>query len=132
MLASITSADQLLWNDLEEIRLDTWVKGRVALLGDAAHAMTPNMGQGAAMAIEDAFVLADELARGADDLPSALKRYEQRRRARVDLIQTRSRRFGIIAQWESPVACALRDFALRLAPDSVGRRAVEDLAKAEI
>jgi len=131
MLASLTSADQLIWNDLEEIALDTWVKGRVALLGDAAHAMTPNMGQGAAMAIEDAFVLADELAR-AHDIPAALTAYERRRRKRVDMIQTRSRRIGVVAQWQSPPACALRNFAARITPDRIGRKAVEQLVSAEL
>ncbi len=131
MLASITSADQLLWNDLEEICLDTWVKGRVALLGDAAHAMTPNMGQGAAMAIEDAYVLADELAK-SQEVPAALTRYEERRRKRVDFIQTRSRRIGQVAQWESAAACAARNFLARMAPDSVTRNAIAQLANAEI
>ncbi len=131
LLASLESADQLLWNDLEEVWLDTWVKGRVALLGDAAHAMTPNMGQGAAMAIEDAFVLAEELA-GTADVPATLQRYEARRRERVDFVQTRSRRFGVVAQWESAPACALRNFLARLTPDSVGRKAIEQLANAEI
>lgn len=130
MLASLNSADQLIWNDLEEICLDTWVKSRVALLGDAAHAMTPNMGQGAAMAIEDAYVLADELGQ-TTDIPVALARYERRRRRRVDAIQTRSRRIGVVVQWQSAVACALRDFATRMTPDSVGRRAVEQLVSVE-
>jgi 2-polyprenyl-6-methoxyphenol hydroxylase-like FAD-dependent oxidoreductase len=133
LLASITSTDQLLWNDLEEIRLDSWVNGRVALLGDAAHAMTPNMGQGAAMAIEDAYVLADEMAKeDTSGVVAALQRYEARRRDRVDLIQTRSRRFGIVAQWESALACAFRNFALRRAPASVSRKAIKELANAEI
>lgn len=131
MLDSLTSADQLLWNDLEEITLDTWVKNRVVLLGDAAHAMTPNMGQGAAMAIEDAFVLADELA-GTPDIPAALRAYERRRRKRVDAIQTQSRRIGVVAQWQSAPACAFRNFAVRISPDSAARRAVEKLVSAEL
>jgi len=131
MLASITSQDQLLWNDLEEICLETWVKGRVALLGDAAHAMTPNMGQGAAMAIEDAFVLAEELTAGGD-ISAALARYERRRRDRVDLVQTQSRRIGLVAQWESAPACALRNFLARMAPASATRKAIERLANADL
>jgi len=131
LLASIISAEQLLWNDLEELCLETWVKGRVALMGDAAHAMTPNMGQGAAMAIEDAYVLADELTRAAE-VPAALRAYEARRRKRVDFIQTRSRRIGMVAQWESAPACTLRDFLARIAPDSAARKAVEQLANAEV
>jgi 2-heptyl-3-hydroxy-4(1H)-quinolone synthase len=131
LLASLKTADQLIWNDLEEICLDTWVKGRVALLGDAAHAMTPNMGQGAAMAIEDAFVLADELAH-QHDISAALTRYEQRRRKRVDFIQTRSRRIGVVAQWQSSPACTIRNFVARLTPDSFSTNAVKQLALAEL
>ncbi len=131
MLASLKSTDQLIWNDLEEIYIDRWVKGRVALLGDAAHAMTPNMGQGAAMAIEDAYVLADELSK-SPDIPAAFARYEKRRRKRVDSIQTRSRRIGVVAQWESALGCAFRNFAARITPDSVSRKAVEQLVSVEL
>jgi 2-polyprenyl-6-methoxyphenol hydroxylase-like FAD-dependent oxidoreductase len=60
-----------------------WRNGRVVLIGDAAHAMSPMMGQGGCMAIEDACVLADELRRGSD-IPAALGAFTQRRKARVD------------------------------------------------
>jgi 2-polyprenyl-6-methoxyphenol hydroxylase-like FAD-dependent oxidoreductase len=55
-----------------------WHKGRVVLLGDAVHATTPHLGQGAGMAIEDAIVLADELARH-DEIETALTAYRDRR-----------------------------------------------------
>lgn len=54
----IPSATTLVHNDLEELAGASWCRGRVVLIGDAAHAMTPNLGQGAAMALEDAFLLA--------------------------------------------------------------------------
>ena len=64
--------------------------GRVALLGDAAHAMTPDLGQGGCQAFEDAVALANVLA-GADDLPAALKRYDALRRPRTTALQRQAR-----------------------------------------
>jgi salicylate hydroxylase len=72
-----------------------WSQGPVALLGDAAHPMLPYLAQGAAMAIEDAAVLALELAGKRDDPGGALQRYEQRRRARAARAQRAARRHGI-------------------------------------
>jgi salicylate hydroxylase len=70
--------------------LERWVYGRIALLGDAAHAMAPFQAQGAAQAIEDAFVLAECVTETPDDLPSALRRYERVRTARAETMQASS------------------------------------------
>jgi salicylate hydroxylase len=70
--------------------LASWVFGRVALLGDSAHAMAPFQAQGAAQAVEDAFVLAECVADEPGDLPSALRRYERTRMARAEALQTSS------------------------------------------
>jgi 2-polyprenyl-6-methoxyphenol hydroxylase-like FAD-dependent oxidoreductase len=69
--------------------LERWTDGRVVLLGDAAHAMTPFTGQGACQAIEDAVVLAESL-RGEPDVPAALRRYEARRLPRAHDLWQRS------------------------------------------
>jgi len=61
----LEAIDGVVCTDIEEVHQAAWVRGRVALLGDAAHALTPNMGQGAGMAMEDAAVLAQELSRAA-------------------------------------------------------------------
>lgn len=118
--------DALLHHDIEEIRMRSWVRGRVALLGDAAHAMSPNLGQGAGMAIEDAVVLARELS-AQGDVSAALLAYESRRRPRVSEIQTRSRRLGIVGQWSSPFAVWLRNQAMRSAPARAAERTIEGL-----
>lgn len=70
--------------------LEHWSKGRVALLGDAAHAMEPFQAQGAAQAVEDAYVLAVCLAGGAHDPVGALSRYETIRRERAEELQASS------------------------------------------
>lgn len=118
--------EPVLHHDIEEIEQTPWTKGAVALLGDAAHAMTPNYGQGAAMAIEDATVLARELV-AHDDVATALRTYETRRRPRVESIQKGARRLGQLAHWRSPIATWARDLAMRLAPASAARKTVEDI-----
>lgn len=94
-----------------------WARGRVVLLGDAAHPMTPNMGQGGGQAVEDAVVLARCLATEAA-LPAALARYEALRVPRANGFVTRSRRLGEVGQWENPLACWLRARIFRLTPQS--------------
>ncbi|WP_051881886.1 FAD-dependent oxidoreductase [Parvularcula oceani] len=74
------------WGLFDHTPLDRWTEDRVALLGDAAHPMPPFMAQGAAMAIEDAWVLAESLSRG-DDIASGLSRYAAQRRPRTARLQ---------------------------------------------
>ena len=88
------------------------------MLGDAAHPMTPNLGQGACQAIEDALVLARHLA-GAQPVARALRAYETERIARTTPIVLASRRIGRAFQIESRPLCQLRNLALRLAPASL-------------
>lgn len=127
VLAAMGADDErLLHHDIEEVEQQPWCRGAIGLLGDAAHAMTPNFGQGAAMAIEDAIVLARELV-AHDDAAVGLRAYELRRRPRVAEIQRGARRFGKVAQWESPVATWARDLAVRMMPDASTRRALESI-----
>jgi FAD-dependent urate hydroxylase len=90
------------------VTLDRWHDRRVVLVGDAAHAAHPHMGQGGSLAVEDALVLADELAH-ADTLASALDAHARRRRPRVEWVQEQSRRAA--AAWALPTA--ERDATLR-------------------
>jgi 2-polyprenyl-6-methoxyphenol hydroxylase-like FAD-dependent oxidoreductase len=92
-----------------------WGEGRVTLLGDAAHPMTPNLGQGACQAIEDAVVLARCLGeRGAT--AESLRSYERLRSDRVAMVVRRSRRVGMVGQVKNQAMCWLRDRALRMIP----------------
>lgn len=85
-----------------------WHSGRVVLIGDAAHAMSPMMGQGGCMAIEDALVLAEELRR-ASGIPAALAAFVERRRPRVDWVREQSRALGELVRLPADI----RDRALR-------------------
>jgi 2-polyprenyl-6-methoxyphenol hydroxylase-like FAD-dependent oxidoreductase len=89
-----------------------WSHGRVTLLGDAAHPMTFNLGQGAGQAIEDALVLARRLSSG--DVPDALQRYEEERVARTTRMVRRSRANGVFLRRRNPLACWARDAFVRV------------------
>ncbi len=102
-------------------------RGRAVLVGDAAHAMFPNIGQGGCQAIEDAVELAAALAQEAD-LPAALARYESARRRRVEKVVARSRRTAQAALLDSPVLAALRNTVLRLTPMSATVRSLAPIA----
>ena len=91
----------------------------MTLLGDAAHAMTPNLSQGAAQSLEDAIVLGRELRRGGEIEP-ALRRYEKRRRKRANGLIRASRQAGALAQRKTPIGCAVRDAVVRALPERVG------------
>jgi 2-polyprenyl-6-methoxyphenol hydroxylase-like FAD-dependent oxidoreductase len=98
--------------------LERWVDGRVVLIGDAAHAITPNRGRGAAESLEDAVALSDclsavgSLADGAA-VENALKAFEARRRAPAIRIQKSTRKIGQLANWSNPVLCGVRDLLMK-------------------
>jgi 2-polyprenyl-6-methoxyphenol hydroxylase-like FAD-dependent oxidoreductase len=114
-LIAATDEDAILHNDVfDREPLRAWGRGPITLLGDAAHPMTPNLGQGANQALEDAVALADALrVAGAGELELALRRYEGARRARANEVVLASRRVGRVMQLQSSWACAVRDALLR-------------------
>lgn len=98
-----------------------WGKGRVTLLGDAAHPTTPNLGQGACMALEDAVVLAKCLA-GDGEIAESLRRYESLRFKRTEMITLDSKRVGQVGQMENPFVVALRTIGVKLMPSAFMER----------
>lgn len=85
------SEAEVVTGPVEEVVLQQWFADGVLLIGDAAHAMSPNMAQGAAMAFEDALVLAESLA-AADTGTAAINAHQRRRRPRIDWILNQTRR----------------------------------------
>lgn len=108
ILDAVRRWDDLLVNRVWTVQCRRWANGRLVLLGDAAHAMPPNLGQGANSALVDAAVLLDELRRHGD-VPSALAAYQARRQPAVRRVSSASARLGRLAETTSPVLCGIRD-----------------------
>ncbi len=114
-LVTSTPDAAVLRNDMYDRRpLRTWGRGRITLLGDAAHPMTPNLGQGGCQAIEDAVVLASSLRDATGEgIERGLRHYEATRIARTSMFVTTSRRIGAIGQLENPVLVSMRNGLVR-------------------
>ena len=113
-----TAEADILRNDIYELQhLHQWSHGRVTLLGDAAHAMTPNLGQGACQAIEDAIALANCLNETAN-VRAALKNYEKRRITRANRITRLAHYIGQAVQWENPILSVPRNIIMKNLPVS--------------
>ncbi len=137
-LLDATRADTVLHHDVDELRtpLPAHTVGRIVLLGDAAHAMPPNLGQGACQALEDAVTLAASL-RAETTVEAALARYDAERRPRsqavaraarqavAQAVAQAARHAGSMGQKVShPLAVALRDTAMRLTPSRAALRMI--------
>src|SRR5690606_15009716 len=108
-LIAETPTEAILHHDVYDIApLSTWQDKRVILLGDAAHAMTPNLGQGACQAIEDGYALAQCLANHSP-IDRALAQYQALRMPRTKQIMQQSRQIGLVGQLENPLICYLRN-----------------------
>jgi len=115
------------WGLFDRDPMQTWTHGRIALLGDAAHPMLPFLSQGAAMAIEDGYVLAQSLASHGTDVASALRDYENERLPRTSRVQIESRERGRTYHLPNAFAQYKRDLVYKfrsyLDPQSSGIQA---------
>ena len=122
-----TRDSDLIWSDIVDIQpLKSLAYGHILLIGDAGHATTPNMGQGACQALEDAAVLVDELRIKAD-VRNAFIAFENRRLARTRYITETSKRIGEVAQWESPLSIYVRNALMRIMPPKVAQKSLDKL-----
>ena len=112
-LLESTRTDAILQTDISDLkRLAKWSSGRVGLIGDAAHASTPNLGQGGAMAIEDAHSLANAFLQvGVNG--KAFELYERQRREKVDWTVSTSWSIGRICHYKNPIVRSLRNGVLK-------------------
>ena len=131
ILQSLRPDTPLYLGDAEDVHVAQWYRQSVVLLGDAAHAITPNLGMGASMAVEDAWVLTQCLHR-ANSIPDALLAYEMRRKPRVEHVSRLSYLAGAVGQWRSPAAGMFRDRSLGLLPAALHAHNLEDLMMREI
>jgi 2-polyprenyl-6-methoxyphenol hydroxylase-like FAD-dependent oxidoreductase len=122
-----TKTEQVIWSDIIDIKpVKKFAFGNIVLLGDAAHATTPNMGQGACMAIEDAAILANTIER-TPSVEEAFVNFEKKRMIRTTTIVNNSWNIGRVAQLENSVLIAFRNAVLRLTPPSVAEKQVRFL-----
>jgi 2-polyprenyl-6-methoxyphenol hydroxylase-like FAD-dependent oxidoreductase len=116
VLGRLTSFDQILVNEVIRVDCDRWIDGRLVLVGDAAHAMAPTLGQGANSALVDAAVLAIELStESIDTFPRGMARYQARRKPPVRRVQNQADRLAKLSGSGSKAMQRVRDAALRLA-----------------
>lgn len=117
-LLNISTDEKLIRGPVMDINpLPEFVFSKAILIGDAAHAATPNMGQGACMAVEDVAVLQDELIQ--NDFLQACKNFEKRRLNRTQYIIKNSRCAGKVAQLQHPILTGLRNLAFSILPDKI-------------
>ncbi|WP_421795264.1 FAD-dependent monooxygenase [Haliscomenobacter sp.] len=118
---------EIFHDDLYDLKpLAKWHQDRVMLLGDAAHATTPNMGQGGCQAIEDAWYLAEYLER-YNNVSEAFAAYEQFRRPKVNFVVNTSFMLGKISNLGGSLGHRLRNWVLSATPKKMGERQMEAL-----
>ncbi len=110
-LAQVKST--IVWGLFAHPTLHNWVKNRLVLLGDSAHPMVPFVAQGACMAIEDAWVLANQLAR-KNDITKALQAYQAIRKPRATKVQQTALKSGNIYHTANPLARGVLHTGMRL------------------
>lgn len=121
-IISKTKKENLLFNELWDLKpIQNWYKGNVCLMGDAAHATTPNLGQGACQAIESAFVLSESLA-SKDNVHAAFKTYQEIRKKKANYVTNTSWRFGKVAQCDKAVMCNIRNMFIKATPQSLSEK----------
>ncbi len=114
-----TQKENVLRNEIWDLKpIATWYHGNVCLLGDACHATTPNMGQGAVQAVESAMALSICLSEESK-IEEAFKRYQKIRKKKANHITDTSWRIGKLAQVNNPIGALLRDMLLKITPRAV-------------
>ncbi|WP_246162502.1 FAD-dependent monooxygenase [Sphingobacterium phlebotomi] len=122
-----TKDSELIWNDIIDIKpLKHLAYDNILFIGDAGHATTPNMGQGACQALEDVAVLLDEL-KLEKTTKEAFSSFEKRRLSRTKYITDTSKRIGEIAQWDNPVFITIRNLLMKLMPARLAQKNLDKL-----
>lgn len=126
-ILDLTKNEDLVHGDIIDLDpINRFAFGNIVLIGDAAHATTPNLGQGACQAMEDAVVLAQEIKKSSD-FSQAIRNFEQRRLKRTHMIARQSRFLGKLAQLENPLAIGLRNTLLRLTPERIKEKEMKKI-----
>lgn len=129
-MISKTAKENIILNDIIDILpMNNWSAENLCLIGDAAHATTPNMGQGGCQAIEDAYILS-KLLKTEKDWNKVFSQFEKVRKEKVHYIVNTSWTIGKIAQWEN--FTQIRNLIFRMIPESVNQQQMERILKLEL
>ncbi len=128
-----TTLNEMIWGDIIDLEpIAQYAFGKLLLIGDAAHATTPNMGQGACMGVEDAWLVAKKLDESTGNVEAAFKQFENERLKRTHYIVNTSYKLGKVAQWESHLLGKLRNAAFRLLPASANEKQLVKLLDIQV
>lgn len=124
-MISGTPKDKIFVSDIIDLEpIYQWQKDRVCLIGDAAHATTPNMGQGACQAIEDAYILGKLFGEGKS-VDEVFIQYEKLRMKKAHYIVNTSATIGKVSHYENNLAIWLRNMLLKVTPSSTNEKQLE-------
>ncbi len=125
-----TSLENIICNIISDLApIPKWYAENLCLIGDAAHATTPNMGQGACQAIEDAYIIGKLLEKD-QDFNAIFEGFQNIRRKKVDYIVNTSQTIGKISQWER--GNSIRNFLMSMIPESMNKKMAEKIIKLEM
>ncbi|MGV2448627.1 UNVERIFIED_CONTAM: FAD-dependent monooxygenase [Ralstonia mannitolilytica] len=125
-----TADENIICNTISDLApIPQWYSENLCLVGDAAHATTPNMGQGACQAIEDAYIIGKLLEKN-QNFNAVFEAFQSIRRKKVDYIVNTSRTIGKVSQWEK--GNSLRNFLLGLIPESINQKMAKRIIELEM
>ncbi len=125
-MISAAKAEDIIRTDLYDFKpISNWVDKKVALLGDAAHATTPNLGQGACQAIEDAYAISEQL-NANESIEAGFKKYQNKRIKKATFITNTAWRFAQITNTSGLTKSLVKTF-LRLTPDSISEKQLDKI-----
>ena len=129
-LIEATTHENIICNAITDLApIPKWYTDHLCLIGDAAHATTPNMGQGACQAIEDAYIIG-KLLDNHQDFNTVFEKFQMIRRKKVDYIVHTSRTIGEVSQWKR--GNAIRNFLMGLIPESVNQKMAKKVVTLEM
>lgn len=129
-LIEATANENIICNTISDLApIPKWYSESLCLIGDAAHATTPNMGQGACQAIEDAYIIGKLLEKN-QDFNVVFEAFQSIRRKKVDYIVNTSRSIGKVSQWER--GNSIRNFLMGMIPESMHQKMAKKIIELEM
>lgn len=126
-MIAATPATSIFFSHLYDLKpIHQWAQGKVCLIGDAAHATTPNLGQGACQAVEDAYVLGKLFAQGLP-VEEVFRQYQALRIKKAHQVVKTSWTIGKVSHWQNPLGIGVRNFVMKNLPASVRHKQLEPL-----